>query len=116
DGAIRNYSRQGYRFCLDDSPLTIQSADSDPEFSAPLEAARCAFARHDWDRAAALFTQADLDTALHAADLEHLAEAHECAGRMHESLPLLERAAAAYAARGDANGVARSALRLAIME
>ncbi len=130
DGAVRNYSRQGYRFCFSDDctesdnlTASLESHDNArAERSAAradtkaLEAAHRALSRRDWDTAAALFVEADRQRALQASDLERLAEAHECAGRMHESLPLLERAAAASSARGDARGVARSALRLASLE
>jgi DNA-binding winged helix-turn-helix (wHTH) protein len=162
DRALRNYSRQGYRFCCSDElmqadrgtpseqtdgthPSTdystqpqrsdditrseqsddarseqsydvARSQESERDDTKLLADAHRALARRDWDAAAALFVEADRHRALQASDLERLAEAHECAGRMHESLPLLERAAAANAARGDARGVARSALRLASLE
>ena len=114
DRAIRNYSRQGYRFCFDGE--LAEAAAAQPGGSDRLAHARSAFERREWDTAVERFLEADRERALQAADLERLAEAHECAGRIHESLPLLERAAAAFAARGDSRGAARSALRLASME
>lgn len=106
--AIRNYVRQGYRFCDDDATgEKVATADD------PLAAAEAASGRGDWDAAVAAYRRADEIRALDAGSLERLADACQCSGRAAESEPVLERAVAAYSARGDQRGAARAALRLA---
>jgi len=107
--AIRNYPRQGYRFCLDERAITPPDESSE----GVLESARQAAQRGDWDLAQEAYRRADQERALEAADLERLAEAFQCSGRAADSEPYLERAVAAHAARGDQKGSARAALRLA---
>jgi DNA-binding winged helix-turn-helix (wHTH) protein len=106
--AIRNYTRQGYRLCVDEDIPAAPNTDIDS-----LAAARAAHEQSQWDAAIDAYEQADADRALHAVDLEHLADAYQCAGRTAESEAVLERAAAAYSAKGDVRGAGRAALRLA---
>lgn len=106
--AIRNYPRQGYRLCVDDEDY---AQPDDEDFS--LQEARAAFERGDWDAAIAGFRAEDSDRALEAADLERLATACQCSGRAAESEPVLERAVAAWSAKGDCLGAARATLQLA---
>lgn len=108
---IRNYARQGYRLCLDGEPdlgEPMPTAGDDA-----LEAARAAFGRGAWDDCVEAYRRADAARDLDAADLEQLADACQCSGRPEESEPVLERAAAAYSARGDRRGAARMVLKLA---
>jgi len=107
--AIRNYTRQGYRLCID--ALTREHAEPSP--GGDLEQARQAYLRGDWELALEAYRSADAGRALEAADLERLDNACQCAGRPTDSEPYLERAAAAFAAKGDRRGSARVALRLA---
>jgi DNA-binding winged helix-turn-helix (wHTH) protein len=106
--AIRNYARQGYRLCLDEDSTADSKSDADT-----LSAARAAYERGEWDAAIAEYQRADDDCALAAHDLEWLADAYQCAGRIVDAEPVLERAAAAFSAKGDVRGAARVALRLA---
>lgn len=105
---LRNYPRQGYRFCVD-------AICAGPEDSAPtdLAKARSDFDNADWAAAVVHFQQADAESALEAADLERFADACQCSGAADDAEAVLERAVAAYGARGDRVGAARMALRLA---
>ncbi len=107
--AIRNFTRKGYRFCVDEA---VAPAESTSEVEA-LEAARAAYARQEWDTAVSTYRKADRQSALGGADLEQFAEACHSAGHAADVEPLLERAVAACSAKGDAAGAARSALYLA---
>ncbi|MGD2167745.1 MAG: winged helix-turn-helix domain-containing protein [Gammaproteobacteria bacterium] len=108
-GAIRNFSRRGYRFCVDED-VSPRSPESDID---PLESARAAFERGAWDTAIAEYERADAESALGAIDLECFADACQTAGRAGDAEPLLERAVAAYSAKGDERGAAKAALYLA---
>jgi DNA-binding winged helix-turn-helix (wHTH) protein/ATP/maltotriose-dependent transcriptional regulator MalT len=107
--AIRNYARQGYRFCLSDRTEGAEPGTAGIE----LDAARTAFERGDWEAAVEAYRLADSSSALAAADLEKLADACQCSGRAAEAEPVLERAVAASSARGDCRTAARTAFRLA---
>jgi len=106
---IRNYSRHGYRLC-------VSGDEEKPEpgtEGGALEAGRAAFDRGEWDAAITAFREADSRDALDPIELERLATAFQCAGRAMESEPVLERAVAAYSAKSDCLGAARTALQLA---
>ncbi|MGD8808161.1 MAG: hypothetical protein PVG24_01080, partial [Gammaproteobacteria bacterium] len=72
-----------------------------------------AYAQLEWDAAVSAYRKADSQSALGGADLEQFAEACQSAGSAGDVELLLERAVAAFSARGDAAGAARSALYLA---
>ncbi|HEY7137016.1 MAG TPA: adenylate/guanylate cyclase domain-containing protein [Acidimicrobiia bacterium] len=78
-----------------------------------LEAGRAAYDAHDWEVAWRDLHDADADSPLEAEDLERLADSTRWSGRYDELIPVLERAQAAFEARGDARGAARLALALA---
>jgi DNA-binding winged helix-turn-helix (wHTH) protein len=109
DNAIRNYPRQGYRLCVEDGDESAEPHTEDGR----LVSARTAYERGEWDAAIAAFREEDSERALRAADLERYATACQCSGRAAESEPLLERAVAAWSAKGDCRGAARAALQLA---
>lgn len=79
-----------------------------------LTAARAAFARRDWDDAYRLFVASDERPRLDGEDLEMLAETARWSRRFAEVVALLERAEAAYLARGDVVSAARVALQCAV--
>jgi len=108
--AIRNYSRQGYRLCLDGED---DGNESDTRDDDALVTARTAFHRGEWDRCIEAYRRADARQDLDAADLERLADASQCMARVPDAEPVLERAAAAFSAGGDRRGAARAALKLA---
>ena len=80
--------------------------------SAPLDAGRAAFERHDWDEAFRLLTAADGEDLLEGPDLERLAEAALWSRRFDEELRILERAEAGYRAAGERRAAGRVASKL----
>lgn len=116
--AIRTYSREGYRFCLDvierDSPVAPERDAAPPEAAGTLlDAARGAHEQCEWQLAVARFREADREGGLGAQDLERWAQAAQSAGQLSNSIAPLERAVAAHGVRGDRRGAARAALALA---
>lgn len=119
--AIRTFARQGYRFCGDVSeggeapagPEADGSARSQPDVA--LAAARAAYAEGDSEQAIELFGAADAGEGLGAEDLQRWAHAAQCAGRSREVALPLERAVAAYAARGDLQRAGWGAVLLSLM-
>lgn len=93
---IRTHARQGYRFRIEEP---AEAAANETAASAAL--ARAAYARGDWEGAIAALKQVDALEGLTADDLQRWAHAAQCAGRPAEALVPLERAVAAYSARGD---------------
>jgi len=107
--SIRNYSRQGYRFCFEDQePDRISLTKEEP-----ITLARAAFARGDWDTSLDAFQQADARSELGTEDLERMADAYHCAGRVSESEPILERTIVTASVKEDSRAAGRAALRLA---
>ncbi len=96
-GAIRTFARQGYR--LGDGPAV--QAETGGARSAAIKAAYAAYNRGEWGRAMAAFRKVDDIEGLSAEDLQRWAHAAQCAGRPHEAAEPLERAVAAFSARGD---------------
>lgn len=78
-----------------------------------LERAREAYDRGEWQAAIDLLRSVDDLEGLGADDLRRWAHAAQCAGRPSEALPVLERAVAAYTARGDQQGAAWAAILVA---
>ncbi len=109
--AIRNYARRGYRFCAEDAEAcsdeeagTGGAGDAGPDDH---------FASSQWEEAARAFEAADRASPLDAAALERWAVAAQCAGDLPAAVAPLERAAAAYSARGEAECAARVTVALA---
>jgi DNA-binding winged helix-turn-helix (wHTH) protein len=106
--AIRTHARQGYRFCQDEAP-----AERPPlQEPAPgvLQRARAAYERGEWSEAITLLGSVDDVEGLGADDLQRWAHAAQCLGRPREALPALERAVAAYSARGERRRAAWAAI------
>jgi len=100
--ALRNYSRRGYRFLLDDA----DKHDPKSEADACFEDAR-------WKDAMLCYAQADRGAGLDAESLERWATAAQCAGDLQGAMLPLERAAAAYASRSEHEAAARVTIALA---
>ncbi len=94
--AIRTHARQGYRFCAEPPPERPAN-----DAAAAVTAARSAYRRGDWDGAITAWRTVDAIEGLTADDLQCWAHAAQCAGRPGEAIVPLERAVAAYSARGD---------------
>lgn len=92
-----------------DEANTVASEHPD---TTELVRAREAFARHEWEQAYQALRTLDDREALHAGDVERLADSTRWTGRYGELLVLLERAHTAYAAQRDSRSSARIALAL----
>ena len=79
-----------------------------------LARARKSFEHNAWADASRLFEAADREAALQPEDLERLATAAYLMGREDASEAVWERAHRAFLERGDPEGAARSAFRLAV--
>lgn len=103
-GAIRTYARQGYRFVLGRFEPVESNRSRPPAAngaSPELIEARASYAAAKWEQAIAQLHAVDLREGLLAEDLRRWAHAAQCAGWMPQVALPLERAVAAYAARGD---------------
>lgn len=118
---IRTHARQGYRLCaepvVDPPSVEPAAAPAEPaganQQNGALQRAHAAYARGDWEAAIAELRQVDNVEGLTAADLQLWAHAAQCAGRPHDAVQPLERAVAAYSARGDRRRAAWVAILLA---
>jgi len=116
--AIKTYSRRGYRFAADVAEVADRAGSIDTETDGALREsdatarARRAFERGDWNAALAAFDDADRTKGLLAPDLERAAWCRLNLGRPEESVPFLERAAAAHSSASDWRGAARAAILL----
>jgi DNA-binding CsgD family transcriptional regulator/tetratricopeptide (TPR) repeat protein len=79
-----------------------------------LARARQSFEQHTWADSYCLFEAADREVPLEPEDLERLATAAYLMGREDESEAFWERAHRTFLERGDPEGAARSAFRLAV--
>ena len=94
---ISTHARHGYRF------LDVESA-APPPAPGPegvLQQAREAYERGEWQQAITLLQTVDDLEGLGADDLQRWAHSAQCLGRPADALHVLERAVAAYSARGD---------------
>jgi DNA-binding winged helix-turn-helix (wHTH) protein len=105
--AITTHSRHGYRF--QDGALAAAAAGP----QRVLERAHDAYDRGEWQAAIDLLRSVDDLEGLGADDLRRWAHAAQCTGRPSEALPVLERAVAAYIARGDPQRAAWAAILVA---
>jgi DNA-binding winged helix-turn-helix (wHTH) protein len=108
--AIRTLARQGYRFCVE--PPAAEHALAKPARPA-LDRGHAAYAKGEWMEAIAALREVDDFEGLTGDDLQRWAHAAQCAGRPQEAVPPLERAVAAYTARGDRRKAAWAAILLA---
>lgn len=119
--AITTHSRHGYRFQDGAAPgsAALGGASGGAGAGAAagpqrvLERARDAYDRGEWQAAIDLLRSVDDLEGLGADDLRRWAHAAQCAGRPSEALPVLERAVAAYTARGDQQRAAWAAILVA---
>ena len=95
---IRNFPRNGYRFCVDVLPLPLKELGSTAANAAgTISDARQAIDSQRWSDAVSLYAALDLTNALTAADLDRWALALQCLGRPSDAIPLLHRAVASHA-------------------
>jgi len=101
-GSLRNYSRRGYRFLLEDE-----------RGRTPISVADACFESARWKDAMERYAEADRAAALDAEALERWATAAQCAGDLQCAVLPLERAAAAYSSRSEHEAAARVTIALA---
>ncbi|MCD6731986.1 MAG: winged helix-turn-helix domain-containing protein [Burkholderiaceae bacterium] len=107
--AIRNYSRRGYRFQVEEPGVAGAAATGN---SARDEAER-AYADARWHDAMNAFARADALRPLDADALERWSIAAQCAGDLAAAAGPLERAALVYSSRGEREAAARVLIGLA---
>jgi DNA-binding winged helix-turn-helix (wHTH) protein len=108
EGAIRNYSRRGYRFHAEESEVI-----SDLTTDNPASEAENAYAFSHWQEAMSAFARADQHQPLDADALERWGIAAQCAGDLTAAVGPLERAAVVYSSRGEREAAARVLIGLA---
>lgn len=104
--AVRNFPRSGYRFDLD--AKLADAATSAPADAGLLKARE----ERNWQKAIALFVQADARASLSAEDLDRWGLALQCFGRPGDAIPVLTRAIAAHEEAGERDRAASSAISL----
>jgi DNA-binding winged helix-turn-helix (wHTH) protein len=106
---IATHARHGYRFHEAPAPSVAPPEGSE----AVLRQAREAYERGEWSAAIALLQSVDDLEGLGADDLQRWAHAAQCLGKPGDALRVLERAVAAYSARGDERRAAWAAILIA---
>jgi DNA-binding winged helix-turn-helix (wHTH) protein len=116
--AVRNFPRNGYRFCTDSldpmasaPPATVPPAGTEADESA-LAAARRATEGQRWAEAADGFAAQDGLASLSGADLSRWALALQCLGRPSAAIPVLMRAIATHTRNDDPEAAAIDATAL----
>ena len=110
EGAIRNYTRLGYRFQVEASGQTTEPAA--PEKDA-LAQAEHAYAATQWQDAMSAFARANQFHPLDADALERWGIAAQCVGDLISAVAPLERAAVVYSSREEREAAARVLISLA---
>ena len=106
---IATHARHGYRF--HDAPGASGAPQDGSE--SVLRQAREAYERGEWAAAISLLQSVDDLEGLGADDLQRWAHAAQCLGKPGDALRVLERAVAAYSARGDERRAAWAAILIA---
>lgn len=112
EDAIRNYSRRGYRFQVEEPGVNGAAATGGSGDSARDEAER-SYADARWHDAMNAFARADGLRPLDADALERWSIAAQCAGNLAAAAGPLERAALVYSSRGEREAAARVLIGLA---
>jgi tetratricopeptide (TPR) repeat protein len=107
--AITTHARHGYRF--QDAAVAAVPVGDGPQ--RVLWRAREAYEGGEWQAAIDLLRSVDDLEGLGADDLRRWAHSAQCVGRPSDALPVLERAVAAYTARGDQQRAAWAAILVA---
>ena len=106
EDAIRNYSRRGYRFQVEEPGANGATATGGSGDSAHDEAER-AYADARWHDAMNAFARADGLRPLDADALERWSIAAQCAGNLAAAVGPLERAALVHYSRGEREAAPR---------
>ncbi|MEH2513327.1 DNA-binding winged helix-turn-helix (wHTH) protein [Nitrobacteraceae bacterium AZCC 1564] len=112
ESAVRNFPRNGYRFCVElDERTPSPQSELAPDASS-LSAARQAAAERRWQDAVAQYEQADGEASLTGEDLDRWSLALQCVGKPSDAIPLLVRAVAEHTKAGRPDLAATSAVTL----
>jgi pentatricopeptide repeat protein len=109
-GAIRNYTRRGYRFLVEDSGAAAEPAAGEEDLLARAERV---YASGQWQGAMQAFAEAERAGPLKAEALERWGIAAQCAGDLASAVSPLERAAVVYSTQGAREAAARVLISLA---
>jgi DNA-binding winged helix-turn-helix (wHTH) protein len=112
-GAIRNYSRCGYRFLMEDSGAAAEPANAEDDARARAERA---YTEAQWQSALRAYAEADGEQPLDADALERWGIAAQCAGDLGSAVGPLERAAIMYSSQGERESAARALISLASIQ
>ncbi len=109
ESAVRNFPRNGYRFCVEleeriSSPRKEAKADA-----SPLSVARQAITDQRWQDAVTQYEKADGESPLKGEDLDRWSLALQCVGKPSDAIPLLVRAVAEHTNAGHPDLAASSA-------
>jgi DNA-binding winged helix-turn-helix (wHTH) protein/tetratricopeptide (TPR) repeat protein len=117
DDAIRNFPRNGYRFCAGPEVAAALNDASQPEGSEVLglDQARLAVLDQRWGDAATHFSDADKVAPVQARDLDGWAFALQCLGQPSEAIPILVRSVGAHTHAGESAAAAESAVSLSTL-
>ena len=111
--AIRSFHRIGYRFCISAELQVAERLEAGADHEQHgLVAAQRATSEQRWDDAIALYTRADIATALEGPDLDRWALSLQCLGKPSVAIPILIRSAAAHTQEGNADAAAAAAVAL----
>ncbi len=111
ESAVRNFPRNGYRFCVDLDEQTSPPRQT-PAAAAPSSAAQQAIAEQRWQDALTLYEGMDREAPLAGADLDRWSLALQCVGKPSDAIPLLVRAVAEHTKDGHQDLAASSAVTL----
>jgi DNA-binding winged helix-turn-helix (wHTH) protein/predicted negative regulator of RcsB-dependent stress response len=103
---IATHARHGYRYHEPEPPREPGADGSE----SVLREARAAYDRGEWRAAITLLETVDDLEGVGADDLQRWAHAAQCLGRPNDALRVLERAVAAFSARGDRRRAAWAAI------
>jgi len=114
EDAIRNFSRNGYRF-VGPEPANGGRQAEDGGVLHGLDAARQAVLDQRWGDAAQLYKASGEAAALEANDLDGWALSLQCLGQPSEAIPVLVRSVGAHTKAGQSGLAAESAVSLSTL-
>jgi DNA-binding winged helix-turn-helix (wHTH) protein len=114
EGAIRNFSRNGYRFVGPDSASNTRQPEAKDDLQGR-DAARQAVLDQRWGDAARLFASADQAAPLGGEDLGMWGFTLQCLGRPAQAIPVLVRAVGTHTLSGDSSAAAENAVSLSTL-
>ena len=114
DGAIRNFSRTGYRFVGPDQ-ANVSSQEDVPDNLLVRDTAKKAIHDQRWSDAARLYAGADAAAPLDEEALSYWGFALQCLGKPAQAIPVLVRAVGAHTQAGNSGAAAENAVSLSTL-